>query len=107
VSYDIQASQVTPPGPGTAVATSTTSTAATDLSAYQGRWVVIIASAKTHIRFGTSAVGAAVVADTWIAADVPAYYWIPVSGSRSFFRAILPVGAAAATLSYADASDGH
>jgi hypothetical protein len=107
VSYDIQASQVTPPGAGTAVATSTTSTAATDLSAYEGRWVVIIPSAKTHIRFGASNVGAAVVADVWIPADVAAYFWIPKSGTRSFFRAILPVGAAAATLSYADASDGH
>jgi hypothetical protein len=107
VSYDIQASQVTPPGAGTAVATSTTSTAATDLSAYQGRWIVMIATAKTHLRFGDSTVGASVVADVWIAADSPAYFWIPPSGKRSYFRAILPVGAAAATLSYADASDGH
>jgi hypothetical protein len=98
-----QAVQVTPPGAGSSNNTSTTSTGAIDLSAFQGKFVVLQASVKTHIRFGTSSVGAADTTDIWLAADEKVPFFIPTSGARSYFRARTATGSG--VIVYADASD--
>lgn len=98
----IQGAQATPPGPATAVSVSTTSTAAQDLSAFEGKYVVMIADVKTHVRFGTSSVGAATTNDFYLPADTPLQFYIPPSGHRSYFRAVAEDDG---TLHVADASD--
>ncbi len=91
-----QASMRTPPVNITATAiAAATSTGAIDLSAYQGSWVTFVAVTDTvYIRFGTSDVGAATTSHLplWVGHHVD--YFIPESGSASYFRAISTLAAA-------------
>jgi hypothetical protein len=105
VSYDLQAAQVTPPGTGTKTSITGTSTAAINLSAFEGKWVTLIASVKTHIRWGKADVTAATTDDVYIPADTERHYFIPKSGTRSYFRAIR--ASADGDLHHAGASDGE
>lgn len=98
--YAQEADNITPPGSGgtIAVPSAASSTVGSgNLTAYQGRWLWIKSSAKTHVRFGTSSVGAATTGDIYLTADVDYPMRVPRDGTRSYVRAR---GAAAGTLHY-------
>jgi hypothetical protein len=90
-----------PPGAGSTVALTDASSTAEDVSAYEGGWMVLLTDTECHIRFGASDVGAAVTTDFLLPADTEFRYYIPKSGEKSYFRAILASGTG--TLYYAEA----
>lgn len=83
-----QAARRTPPPAGTPVSVTGTSTSATDLSALKGQWIWLQASGtRIHFRFGTSAVGASVVAEDVFMEDGEREEFLVVDG-LTHFRAI-------------------
>lgn len=89
------------PGAGTAVATSTTSTTAIDLSTNEGRYVWIYVSALTYLRAGASTVGASVAAED-VAFPIGTHRFFVAKG-KSYVRAILASGTG--VLQYGTASE--
>ena len=71
-AFESQAAHAPLPGAGTQITVpSGSASAATDLNAFMGKWVMVIASVKTHIRAGSTNAVAAATTDVWLPADVP------------------------------------
>lgn len=93
------ATRVLPPTAATSVPVTGTSTTAQNLSAHEGKRVMLQAKTETvAIRFGGAAVTAAVATDISLADGERMTVDIPKSGERSYFRAIATTSA---TLDYA------
>lgn len=92
--FILEAANVCPPGTGGSIAvTSASSTAGSgDFSAYAGKWLWLTASAKTHVRAGTSSVGAATTGDIYMTADTPYFWRVPKDGTLSYVRARTATG---------------
>lgn len=97
---EADALNVTPPGSGgtiTVPSGASSGVASGSLVAYQGAFLWLKSSSKAHVRFGTSAVGAATTGDIYLTADVDYFFRVPKDGSQSYVRTR---GAAAGTLYY-------
>ncbi|UJR81499.1 hypothetical protein [Sandaracinus amylolyticus] len=94
--YESQAAHRPLPGPGTKVSFTTSAGGEVDLSAHLGKYLIVIATAKVHIRSGVpGSVGAPTTDDVYLPADVSQDF--KVTNSR---RAIRLIGAAAGDLHY-------
>ncbi len=101
-----QAAYRTPPKSVTATAiTAATSTAAIDMTAYNGMWITFTAMTDTvYLRTGASDVGAATTSNGMpLAVGQQVDYFLPADGSQSYFRAISTL---ASTIFWAPSSDG-
>jgi hypothetical protein len=95
----ISADVVSPPGSGgtITVPSGSSNTSATSLVAYQGAWLWLKSTAKTHVNFGTSTVATALTTHIYLTADVDYFFRIPKDGSLSYIKTR---GATTGTLYY-------
>ena len=98
----LQAVRTAPWGAGaTPISITAASSTAADLTASKGQGVLMLCTVPFHIRWGSSAVGAATTSDMLIPANVLIRVDIPSSSSDfAYFRAIRS-GASDGTLYYA------
>lgn len=102
MSYERDAAVVCPPGSGgtITVPSGSSSTAGSGvLTAYKNHWLWMKSSSKAHVRFGTSAVGAATTGDIYLTPDADYHFRIPASVTHVRVR-----GVAAGTLYYRKSS---
>jgi len=102
MSYEAQAAHAPLPGPAIATITvpSGSSSTASDLSAYVGKWVVMVSSVKTHLVAGASGVSAATTNDVWLPADTLVQF--KVTAKRAYVRAYGNGGAGTLAIAVVD-----
>jgi len=96
-AFEAQAAHRPFPGAGTKVAFTTSAGSEVDLSAHLGRYLIVIATAKVHIRAGVlGSVGVPTTDDVYLPADISQDF--KVTNTRNAIRLI---GSAAGDFHYA------